>query len=52
MGSSLIAIAKLQRALLSAETRNATYRSVRSVQLFMRSAPFYPTFKILCFAMG
>jgi len=41
-----------QRAPSCIETCHTTYRSLRSVQLFLRSSRFYPTPKILCFAMG
>ena len=37
-----------QRELPYVETRNTTYRSLRSVQLFTRSSPFYLTPKIAC----
>jgi len=50
MWSSLITIPK--DTSLRIETCNTTYRSLTSVQLFMRILPFYPTPEILCFATG
>jgi len=51
MGSIINLSTKPRKAHYSGETHYRTYKSLRFVHLFLRSSPFYPALKILCFRM-